>query len=98
VTLSVADHGYAKRAGCAAQFAIERGKRQSPALGQFEIGGIMQYQLEMPGELEGGRPGVAVRLRIYRDFKHCQVRKCCIAVGDIDATSAQPHAKAVGNL
>jgi hypothetical protein len=53
VTLSVADHGYAKRAGCAAQFAIERGKRQSPALGQFEIGGIMQYQLEMPGELEG---------------------------------------------
>ena len=49
-------HPYRRRR--LAQGAVEAGEREAPALRQFEIGGIVNCQAMLLGELDGRRPDV----------------------------------------
>jgi hypothetical protein len=55
------EQGNAAGDGRLAQFAVQRGKRQSQAQGQFEIARVVDGEAVMPGQHHDGRPvGIAI--------------------------------------
>lgn len=53
--------------GGAAQFRVERSQRQSSPQREFQARGIVQSKAMTPRQMEGGSPGLPVRLRIDVD-------------------------------
>jgi hypothetical protein len=81
-----------------AQRLVKRGKRKHQALRQFNIGCIVRRQRETVGQIEGGRPGVALGIRVDVDRQASKLGNGSVPETLVDALAADRRPQSVGNF
>lgn len=89
-------HTDGRRGG--SEFLVERGERQFSSPGKLQVGRIIDGEAEVIGKVQRFGPGLGIGLLVSGDVQESEISECGLAEFRVDASTADGHCQAVGDL